>query len=238
VRTDRLLITVVLVATAGAVAVAGCSQSVDTTGAVAAGANGNGIETRSANEILAAAEASAKAATAVHVQGTAGGSDLDLRLSATAADAKVVHDGEHIEVLRVGSDRYLLGDAPFWTDAASAEAATKLAGRWVKLGPAQSAQYDHVLNIGSFFGEEFKSSSTVSKGDQAMVAGVRTIEVKDSSDRSTVYISMVGKPLPLKAESSASDGGSISFTDWNVPITDIAAPPAGSVVDASTLTGG
>ena len=161
------------------------------------------------------------------------------RLSDSAADAKIEHDGEHLEVMRIGADHYLMADAAFWTKEASVTAAAKLAGRWVKLTAAMSSTYDQFLSIGSFF-DQFISSSggTLTKGDQATVGGVKTISVDDSSDQSTVYVSMVDKPLPLKVESKASSGGAVTFSDWNVPITDLVAPPASSLVDISKLPGG
>jgi hypothetical protein len=239
VRPNR--VPVLIAAAAAAAVVAGCSSSASTGGvsAVAASANGNGVESMAAPGIAAASKAAAQAAAAVHVKGTADGSDIDARLAGDVADVKLVHSGEHVEVLRVGTDQYLMGDAAFWADAAKAPAAaaTELDGKWVKLTTDEAKAYEQFLSVSAFFDGMFQSSGTPTKGDDTTVDGVKVVTLVDT-DGSKLYVATTGKPYPLKVANAGTSGDQISLTDWNVPITDITAPPAGSLVDPSTLTGG
>jgi hypothetical protein len=229
----------VAAAAAVIVALGGCSSSASTgaADAVAAGANGNGIEKKTAAEIVAASKAAAEAAAEVHIKGTADGTDIDARLALDVGDVKLVHNGEHVEVMRVGSDHYLMGDTAFWTEAASATAAAKLAGKWVKLTAEQAKAYEKFLSVPTFFDGMYQSSGTPTKGDVGTVDGVETVALTDT-DGSKLYIATTGKPYPVKVANAGTSGDQVTLTEWNVPITDVTAPPAGSVVDASTLTGG
>ncbi len=239
VRPIRVLVLFAAAAATGAAALAGCTSGSGSSGAsaVAVGAEGNGVETKSATEIVAVSKAAAQAASAVRVAGTADGSQIAARLSPDVADVQLVHSGEHVEVLRVGTDHYLKGDAAFWTEAASAAAAAKLAGKWVKLTAAQAASYEQFLSIPTFFDGMFQSTGTPTKGAVTTVDGTEEVTLVDT-DGSKLYVATTGKPYPLKVESAGSTGDQVTLSDWNVPITDIAAPPAGSVVDPSTIAGG
>lgn len=222
---------------AAALLVAGCSSGSGAGSAVASAPGANGIEKKSATEIVTAAQAAAKAATAVHVAGNAGGTVLDVRVGTDAAHATITTDGQTVELLRLGTDHYLKGDAAYWAKEGGAAAAAKLAGKWVKIGSQLAQQYEQFLTVETFFAD-LGTGDPMVKGDQATVDGVQAITVKDTKDDSLLYVSMVAKPLPLKATSPASDGGSVTFTDWNVPITDLVAPPADQVVDITAQTGG
>jgi hypothetical protein len=223
-------------AVSAAVLVAGCSSG-SGGGSAATTPATNGIENKSAQEIVDAASAAAKAASAVHVAGTAGGTDLDVRIGSDAGHATLTTSGQTVEVLRIGTDHYIKGDAAFWTGQGGATAAAKLTGKWVKIGSTLAAQYEQFLTVASFFAD-LSSGDPVVKGDRASVGGTHAIAVKDTKDQSLLYVSMVGRPLPLKATSSASDGGTVTFSDWDVPVTDLVAPPASEVVDITAQTGG
>jgi hypothetical protein len=226
---------VLLAVVVGAVLVAGCSGASTGSAAVATGQGANGIENKTAQEIVAAAQSAATSATAVHVKGTAGGTALDVRIGADAAHATLTQEGQTIEVLRVGSNHYMKGDAAFWNAQGGATAAARLADRWVKIGKTLAAQYESFLTIATFF-SDLTSGDPVTKGAQADVGGTKTITVTDTKDQSVLYVSMVDKPLPLKATSPATDGGSVTFSEWNVPVTDLVAPT--QVIDITAQTGG
>lgn len=226
---------VLLAVVVGAVLLAGCSGASSGSTVVATGQGANGIEKKSAQEIVAAAQSAATSAIAVHVKGTAGGTTLDLRIGADAAHATLTQGGQTIEVLRIGSNHYMKGDAAFWTAQGGAAAAARLADRWVKIGKTLAAQYESYLTIATFF-SDLTSGDPVTKGAVTDVAGTKAVIVTDTKDQSLLYVSIVDKPLPLKATSPASDGGSVTFSEWNMPITDLVAPT--QVIDITAKTGG
>ena len=236
-RPHRPLVRVVAVAlvVGTAALVTGCSGASSGGGVVATGQGPNGIEKKSAQEIAAAAQDAAKGATAVHVKGTAGGTDLDVRIGQEAAHATLSQSGQTIEVLRIGTDHYMKGDTAFWTAQGGPTAAAKLADKWVKIGATLAAQYESFLTISTFF-SSLSSGDPLTKGGQADVGGTKAVTVTDTKDQSVLYVSMVDKPLPLKATSPSSDGGSVTFSEWNVPITDLVAPA--QVIDITAQTGG
>jgi hypothetical protein len=236
-RPHRALVGVVAVAVVVGTAalVSGCSSASVGGSAVASGLGPNGIEKKSAQEIVDAAQSAAKSATAVHVKGTAGGTGLDVRIGSDAAHATLSQGGQTVEVLRIGTDHYMKGDTAFWTAQGGAAAATKLADKWVKIGATLAAQYESFLTISTFF-SDLSSGDPLTKGGQSDVGGTKAVTVTDTKDQSVLYVSMVDKPLPLKATSPSSDGGSVTFSDWNVPIDDLVAPT--QVIDITAQTGG
>ena len=73
---------------------------------------------------------------------------LDISVSKSANGfGSVRHDGETIDLVRLGRTVYFKATPTFWTKIASARAAAVFAGRWVS-GPATSSTLKHV---GSYF---------------------------------------------------------------------------------------
>jgi hypothetical protein len=198
----------------------------------------NGLEQLTADQILAKTQAAAKSATSVVAKGTMGqGSGVDLVLGAKAADAKLTQSGQSIEIVRTADSTYIKGDAAFWTKNVGATAAKMFAGKYVKVPATEAAQFVGFISIASFFADALKPGGTVAKGDVTTLDGTKAITLKDTSDGSLMYISLEGAPLPLKIEKSGADGGAVTFTRWNQPVT-VAVPPADQVLDFGSLTGG
>lgn len=230
---------VVAIVLAVPLVLAGCGGSTAPGGGAASSAPAtNGLEKLTAEQILAKAKAAAESATSVVVSGSLGaGNTVDLVLGAQGAHAKVTQSGETIEIVKTGTDYYIKGDAAFWTKEASAAAATKFAGKFVKVPATQAAQFADLVTIKAFFEGALKPEGTVAKGDVSAVGSIKAITLKDTKDGGLLYISLVGDPLPLKIEKAGSDGGAVTFTDWNKPVT-IDVPPADQVIDLGSLTGG
>jgi hypothetical protein len=226
----------VVAGAASVVLLAGCGSSSPTTAAAGASSApaGNGMDKLTANEILKQAQAAASAATSVHVAGKAAALSIDLEIGAASADGKVGTDGDMVEVVRVGGVYYLKADKAFWTKNTNAKAATLLADKYVKVDAAQVDEYKAFTNMSDFFTGALKASGTVTKGSVTTVDGQRAITLKDSSDGSLLFIALDGSPLPIKTQNSGADGGDVTFTGWNAPVT-VAAPAASQVIDLAAL---
>ena len=236
---NRVLVLTAAAALAAAAVLAGCSSSSGSGSATASpvGGGGNGIQDKTAAQIVAAAGAAAKAASAVHITGTAAGIGIDARIGTDVADATVKQNGQTYRVLRIADAYYVFADKATWTAQVGAATAAKLAGKWVKLNHQQAgSSYDEFLSIPTFFAA-LDSGDPATKGEQTTLDGVKVIGIKDTKDASTLYVSEVGKPLPLKAV-EATGGGSLTFADWNVPLTGVTAPAAATVVDLSNVPSG
>jgi hypothetical protein len=203
----------------------------------AAKSTGNGIEKLAAADIMTKMDAAASAATSVHVVGKASQVSLDLTIGKDGADDTVGVGGPPVEVLRVGTDYYMKGDAAFWTKTANAQVAKVVAGKYVKVTAAQAADYQSFTNMSDFFTGMLKAGGTVTKGAVTTVDGQRALTLTDTSDGSLLFVALDGPPLPLKSSKSGSDGGSVTFSAWNQPVT-VSAPAAADVIDMAALAAG
>jgi len=214
---------------AAALVLAGCGGS-------GATATPNGVEKLPADQILSKSLAAAEKAKSVRVSGTApGGSRLDLAMSADTTRALVTSGGATLEVLHVNQAYYLKAGKDFWAGHVGAASAAALADKYVKVGSGVATQFKQFTDIASLFGS-LKPTGTLSKGNTKTVNGTPSVELLDSKDTSVLYVSTVGEPYPVEINQPGANGGTITFTDWNKPIS-VTVPPKSQVVDLTSVTG-
>jgi hypothetical protein len=242
---------------------ASSSASASSSGSTASGKD-NGVAAKTATDILAASKAAAEKQSSVHVSGTTtedGGLSIDLTLSnGKGGTGSITIEGQKLELSAVGGVYYIKGDAAFWTQqAGSADAATLLADKWVKI-PAETAASDDFAEFGDLVGGDFGTlfddilspTGTLTKGTTDTIAGTKAIGLVDSGeDGGTLWVATTGEPLPLRLDSTGSASASasatagsdsISFKDWGKAVTltapadavDLAALEAGASDGAST----
>ena len=196
----------------------------------------NGVEKLPADQILSKSLAAAEKAKSVRVSGTApGGSQLDLAMSADTTRALVTSGGATLEVIHVKQAYYLKAGKDFWTGHVGAASAATLADKYVKVGAGVATQFKQFTDIASLFGS-LKPTGTLSKGKTKTVNGTPSVELLDSKDTSVLYVLTVGEPYPVEINQPGSSGGTITFTDWNKPVS-VAVPPNSQVVDLTSVTG-
>lgn len=208
----RLSITL-LTLVAIAAAVAGCGG----------GSSGNGVESKSAAQIVSAAQSAADKAHSVHVAGsveTAGASlNLDLQLvQGEGAKGKISEGGLSFELIRIGNTAYISGSASFYERFGGKEAAKLLKNKWLK-APVTSGQFatlgsltDLRQLIDSALGEHGK----LKKGSTTTIEGQKAIEVKDVTHGGSLYVATTGKPYPIQIKGGGSkSSGTVTFDKWD-----------------------
>lgn len=198
------------------------------------GAKSNGEASKTADQIIADAQAAALSASAVHVSGSAGSSlVVNLHLVAgKGGEGRMTANGLTFDIIRIGGFAYFKGDATFWHQFGGGAAATLLKGRWLK-APASTgrlASLTPLTDITKLFSAILASHGTLAVGKETTIGGQPAIAVVDTSKGGTLYVATTGKPYPVALRKSGS--GSITFDEWDVPVTLTA--PSGAV-DISQL---
>jgi hypothetical protein len=206
----------------------------------------NGVADKAPEEILRSAKDAFRHAGSVRVKGN-GTSDgelyaVDMRIKGGGGGKGTVTVQHNlVEILRIGKDAYLKGDADFWKQQTGDSAAAELLkGKYLK-APSDEPALKAVLlftDTGTFADELMKVDGTATKGERRTIAGIETIGVTflSGKDKATMYVATTGKPYPmhLTAASSSADAGALDFTDYDKPL-DLKPPPADQVVDTSKI---
>lgn len=197
----------------GALIAAGCSSG------STASAN-TGEAAKSASTILSDAKQAAQSASSVRVKGTVGQSGqtvtLNLQLNKQGdATGSVQARGQTIKVVKVGSQLFVKqGSSPYVKLPTGSSSATQLAG---------------IVDKDALINQALKPKGTVSKAGTATVNGQDAVQLKDSTNKGTLFVAnSTSHPYPLKISASQSSGstGSIVFTDWNQNVV-VKAPSGG-----------
>ena len=216
--------------------VAGCSSSSGSSSPSAtSSATTNGLEKLAPAEILTKTKAAIDAASSVHVKGESGGVTLDLTVGRTASVGSIILDGNTIEVLSVGGSTYMKAGKAFWATLSPA-AATVLADKYVKVGAGATSQFKAFADYSTFLDGLTTSQGTPKLTGQAVVNGVKVVQLADDATTppGVLSIANVGDPLPVQITDGGSGGGSADFSGWSQPVP-AKAPPASQVLDYSKV---
>jgi hypothetical protein len=195
------------------------------------GSDTNGLESTPAAELGDKVVDAFRDADSVHVVGvteTAGraGSSYDLRLTGDATTGTIVRDGHEHEIVKVGQDTYIRGDAEYWKSVNEAEAADLLSGSWVRLSSLESEQYRYFTLEGlalaiTQYTESLGDPVTQAKlGDTAVVTAA-------AGDGSTLWAANTGSAYPLRLQMSGSDTGVLEFSEYDAEL--VVTPPTDAI---------
>jgi hypothetical protein len=211
--------------------VAGCGSS--------GGSSENGVAAKSPTEILTAAKAAAESASAVHVSGSmvSGGAPITLDLNLVAGKGgkgRISENGLSFELIAVGGTAYISGSAEFYKHFAGSAAAQLLQGKWLKASATTGslATLASLTDLKKLIDAALAQHGTLVKGAKTTISGQPTIAVTDTSQNGNLYVATTGQPYPIQISKSGAGGGSITFGNWNQPVT-IAAPT--NAVDINEL---
>ncbi|HEX6754692.1 MAG TPA: hypothetical protein VF109_01985 [Mycobacteriales bacterium] len=210
----------------------------------------NGVADKPPAEILASARKALAAAGSVHVKGngTEGGEvfAFDMRMKGTQAGRGTLTIKHNpVEILRIGKQAYLKGDADFWLESTgSRSAAELLKGKYVK-GSATDPDLKETLALTSpvgFGDEALTAKGAVTKADSRKVGAVDTVGVTyrtKEGDQITVYVATTGKPYPMYLSTTgktADKTNSFDFREYDQPL-EIKPPSPDLVIDPEKLGG-
>ncbi len=203
------------------------------------GSSGNGVEAKSADQIAAAARSAAESAHSVTVSGVARSSGVSLTLDLQideqqkAAKGTIAEEGFVVQLIRIGESLYIKGDSSLYRHFGAGEAAKLLEGKWVKLPVtgSQLASIGSLTELPSLLESALGEHNKLSKGSTSTVNGQEAIAVKSASG-GTLYVALTGKPYPVQFSRTGSEGGKVTFKNWNGPVS-VSAPA--NAVDVSKL---
>lgn len=218
----------------GLVALAGCGGS--------SGPKSNGVAEMTPTQIIQEMKKAVANATSVHISGTGSTSgtaiSLDLQLARGKGGAGHVEVGGYgFDLVRIDGKLYFKADKKALEHYAGGVVANLLAGRWfvVPAGSGGFGSFTPFTNLQALMNQILTASGRVEKGDETKVGGQPAIALTDTKKGGTLYVATTGPAYPLELKPGSNKTGSISFTEWDQPVT-LTAPE--NALDYKKLTGG
>jgi hypothetical protein len=207
-----------------AVLLAGC-------GSHGSSAKANGEASKLAVRVLADAKAAISSASSVHVSGSivSDGNPITVDLSmltGKGAKGSMTTNGLEFDIVAVGNIAYIRGSDDFLRHFAGAEVAQLMHGRWLKASTTSGrfAQLAPLTNINVLFGKVASHHGKLANEGAKTYRGQKTVEIRDTSDNSKLYVAATGKPYPVAiAGGKSGQSGTVTFGDWNKSVS-LSAP--------------
>ena len=173
----------------------------------------NGEAAKTADQIVADAEAAATSASSVHVggSGVSGGTPLSLNLQLVAGKGGKGHlavNGLSFDIVRIGPTAYFKGDRRSGATSAAGprRSCFRAGGSRRSSGNGRPRLLRPLTDIAKLFNAILGSHGTLSKGAMTTVNGQPAIAVVDTSKGGTLYVATTGKPYPLELEGPRKTG--------------------------------
>ncbi|WP_424640651.1 hypothetical protein [Embleya sp. AB8] len=208
-----------------------------------------GLGAEPADAITGKAKAAAAGATAVHVQGVWKIENrqfrIDLRLKRDGGVGTVVTSDSTVELLRIGQDLFVRGDARLYQGrdgrggADVEQSAQALRDKFVKVPPSDPsyARLSGFTRMQDMITDLIRLNGKLKKNGREKVRGAETLKVAADRGRGgELRVALSGTPFPLKYIPSPS-GGSLELFEYNQDFP-LVLPKAEEVVDYGTLTDG
>jgi len=196
--------------------------------------------------ILDQARAAAKSATAVHITGTWISQrveyEIDMRIKNDGAVGQISTSGTKIELLRVGEDLFVRGDASLYQpkdgrqDPDAAASAEALRDKYVKVPPDDPAyaRFGGFTRLHPLLDDMFLLSGEIKKDGRKDVRGVETVLLSaDEGGGGEMYVSLGPKPFPLRY-SPGPNSGRLDLYEYDQDFP-VAMPPQEQLVDYGSL---
>lgn len=236
----RVVLGTAAVMAAATTALIGCSQG-SSSPSSSPSPSDNGVSALTAQEILTKATDAAKAQSSVQIIADGGsGSDavkFDIQMSkAAGSSGSMTKSSQTIQFFATEANTWLKADKAFWTEQANTAAAELVGDKWVKVPNANPAfaTFAGFGNYSNGVTEMLKPGSAVTKGELTTINGQKAVILVSSKGQ--LWIATTGDPLPIQLQSTGSDGGTVTFSQWGS--TNVgSAPAAADTIDFSKLEG-
>ncbi|MDT3438401.1 MULTISPECIES: hypothetical protein [unclassified Pseudofrankia] len=160
-----------------------------------------------------------------------GDSTWDLRMVGTTTSGTFTSGSHKIDVVKSGADTYIRGDQGYYQEIGESDASSLLAGRWVRLTPAQADKYRFLTVEGLALSLTEYLNSLSGNVTATTFAGRDAVLVKGGSGV-TLYAATTGDPVPLRIDVVGGENSRIEFSDYGSATT--AAVP-GDAVDLASF---
>jgi hypothetical protein len=194
----------------------------------------------SADQIASQAIANLKTARTVRIAGDVSDSgetyDLNLGLvrNVGCAGAMTQVGTGSFKLVAIGNRVWIKPDRQFWEKAAGANAAAALkvlSGKYLSVSATSQFGSLRALCSPSELAGSFGSNPTgLVKGQTITISGQPALQIKDTGDSASIYVSETAKPELLRL--AAGSSGTLDFSSYNGPVT-LTAPPAAETVNGA-----
>jgi hypothetical protein len=201
---------------------------------VPAASASNGIETKTPEQIVAAAIAAGSAARSVHVSASLGQLSFDLDIVAgKGGKGRMVQNGLSFDLVRIGKNAYFRGSDKFWRKLGGTAAVQLFHGKWMRASATKGdlASLTPLTNLSALIRQSLGSHGKLAKGKTSTLHGQHVIAVKDVTQGGVLYVATDGQPYPI-ALSNANKHGTIYFDRWNASVS-LSVPP--NAIDITKL---
>ncbi|MGH8775660.1 MAG: hypothetical protein ACRDWI_10955 [Jiangellaceae bacterium] len=199
----------------------------------------NGVDQNGPDEALAAVLSAMEAHGSYRVTGTTvGGGAIDISFKVGAGATGTVDSGSPVTLVALDNRVYVTGDAEFMAENVGADAAERMAGKWLLLPQDATSGFSIFADGGSFADAVLGAQGPVEMAGVRDVNGAPALGLVFPESGGTLWVSAQGDPLPIQFEEKGASAGTgvLAFTDFGADVA-IQAPAAGSVVDVESLPG-
>jgi hypothetical protein len=199
----------------------------------------NGLDERSAEDALDEVIDALEGQHSYHVTGTsAAGGAVDISFKVGTGATGTVGAERPVTLVAVDGRVYVTGDAEFMADNVGADAAERMAGKWLLLPAYATSEFSIFADGTSFARAVFGEQGAVGMSGVRDVEGVPAVGLVFSQTGGTLWVSARGEPLPIRFEEKGAAGGTgiLTFSDFGTEVA-IEAPAAETVVDIEKLPG-
>ncbi len=225
------IVAVVLVATGG-------KKKTGATNGGGGTATLNGVQNESGTDALASAREAFRAASSVQITGTVRSNGQSVRIDLTLAagndsEGTLTINNADVQLIKIDQTVYVKGDMDFLKKYAGNNTAvlSQLNGKWLKTNTTSDFDLFTLDGFASLLKGGTGSSAVIPKVTQSTLNGQQVVVVSQQ-DGSKLDIANTGPALPLLLDGKGSNGGTVTFTNYNKGKA-ITAPPASDVVDVS-----
>ena len=191
----------------------------------AGSSSGNGLAAKTPDQIVAAARSAADGAATVRVAGSMMSAGVPVSIDMELVRGKggrgrIALEGLSIEVVRVGSALYLMGNPAFYRRIAGPTAAHLLRGKWLKAVKSSVGDFSPLASLTQLdflIDAALAGHGPLASGATTTLDGQEALAVKDLSRGGTLYVAATRSPYPL--EVLGGSGGRLVFDRWNRPIS-------------------
>jgi len=206
-------------------------------------AAGSPLAGRSAGSIISAAVADTEAASSVRMSGagTDGGKsimfDLTLARGHGCEGTLSMSATESFQLVYQDQTVWMKPSNAFYASLGSDKAAlSALEGKYIKVSATNSliGNISQLCSLNGLLGNVGPQAGKTYAAASAPYDGQPAIKMTQPGHPGYAYVSDTAKPVVLQVSAPGSSGGSISFADYNEPVT-ITPPPAAQTIDGSEL---
>jgi hypothetical protein len=233
----RVSVAACAIGAGAALALTACGSS-----ATSSSSSASSSPTRTTNQLVSQVKAAVKGASSVHLNGqiVSGSASTGVNLGLLRSgelSGFVAHNGRPVQVIGTKNKVYVKTTAALLRQLNVPDSVcTIICGKFLQLPAGQASSITGDLSLSNLTNSIAGKQPAFTQQGRTTVNGQSAIVLR-SANGSTLDVAANGKPYPLRAVSTGTHKGTLTFTQWNKVPTPT-APPAGQVVNVNQLKAG